>query len=69
MSDAPSIDIFLKYLISGRRASTKSLELESVGVELLSGKVIGGFENDNEKSSVPNIYAIGDVLHVIQSIL
>ncbi|PVD33031.1 hypothetical protein C0Q70_08479 [Pomacea canaliculata] len=50
-------------MATGRRASTKSLELESVGVELLSGKVIGGFENDNEKSSVPNIYAIGDVLH------
>ncbi|KAI1901079.1 hypothetical protein AGOR_G00056440 [Albula goreensis] len=44
----------------GRTAETKTLNLEKIGVALKkeSGKVIVG---DNESSSVPNIFAIGDI--------
>ena len=45
---------------------TKNLNLEAVGVKVdpNTNKVIGGHEGDNERSSAPNIYAIGDILHV-----
>ena len=45
----------------GRTADTDGLNLSSVGVETAPGskKVIAG---DDEKSNIPNIYAIGDVL-------
>eukprot|EP01135_Chromosphaera_perkinsii_P004544 Nk52_evm14s288 gene=Nk52_evmTU14s288 len=44
----------------GRDACTKELNLESVGVELnkRSGKII----SKDEQTSVPNVFAIGDVL-------
>jgi thioredoxin reductase (NADPH) len=43
----------------GRSADTKLLNLEAVGVKTASnGKIIAG---DDDKTSVPNIYAIGDV--------
>ena len=50
----------------GRHAVTKNLNLEAVGVKVdpNTNKVIGGHEGDNERSSAPNIYAIGDILHV-----
>ncbi|XP_076472998.1 thioredoxin reductase 2, mitochondrial-like [Babylonia areolata] len=52
-------------LATGRKAETKGLNLEGVGVKLNAetNKVVGGHDGDNERSSVPNIYAIGDVLH------
>jgi len=45
----------------GRDPCTQGIGLENVGVKLnpKNGKVIAG---DNEQSSVPNIYAIGDIL-------
>lgn len=45
----------------GRDPCTKGIGLENVGVKLnpKNGKVIAG---DNEQSSIPNIYAIGDIL-------
>ncbi|XP_022340615.2 thioredoxin reductase 2, mitochondrial-like [Crassostrea virginica] len=50
---------------TGRHAVTKNLNLEAVGVKVdpNTNKVIGGHEGDNERSSAPNIYAIGDILH------
>nr|KAG5694300.1 hypothetical protein BaRGS_032018 [Batillaria attramentaria] len=52
-------------LATGRVAETQSLNLEHVGVKVdeKSRKVIGGHDGDNEKSTVENIFAIGDVLH------
>lgn len=42
----------------GRAADTKGLNLEKVGVKTASnGKVVAG---DNDQTTVPNIYAIGD---------
>ncbi|CAH1246309.1 TXNRD1 [Branchiostoma lanceolatum] len=48
----------------GRFANTGTLGLDTVGVEWYSesGKVIGRDENP-EQSSVPHIFAIGDILH------
>jgi pyruvate/2-oxoglutarate dehydrogenase complex dihydrolipoamide dehydrogenase (E3) component len=50
----------------GRNPDTDSLNLESVGVKTdeQTKKIIGNHDHDRERSSVPNIYAIGDVLHV-----
>ncbi|KAK7088567.1 thioredoxin reductase 2, mitochondrial-like [Littorina saxatilis] len=59
-------DTFQTVLFAtGRRPDTESINLEGVGVKVdqESRKVIGGHEDDNERSSVSNIYAIGDVLH------
>jgi len=45
----------------GRSADTHLLNLEAVGVKTASnGKVIAA---DNDVTSVPNIYAIGDVVN------
>lgn len=46
----------------GRRALTKELKPENVGLKLVdeSGKI----DAINEQTNVPNIYAVGDVLHV-----
>ena len=42
----------------GRTAETKALNLEAVGVKTSkSGKVIA---DDNDQTSVPNIYSVGD---------
>ncbi|KAK6192120.1 hypothetical protein SNE40_003654 [Patella caerulea] len=51
-------------MATGRNAETGGLNLGNIGVNLdeSSHKVIGGYHGDNEKSSVSNIYAIGDVL-------
>lgn len=46
----------------GRKASTHSLELSRAGVRVDDdGKVV---VNDTERTSAPNIYAIGDVAKV-----
>ncbi|XP_074644054.1 thioredoxin reductase 2, mitochondrial-like [Tubulanus polymorphus] len=58
-------DVFETVLMAiGRTADTKGLNLENVGVRLnkSTGKIIGKNDGDNERSSVRNIYAIGDVL-------
>ncbi|KAL5016313.1 hypothetical protein ScPMuIL_005902 [Solemya velum] len=49
----------------GRSAETQNLKLDNAGVLLdqTSRKIIGGRDGDNERSSVPHIYGIGDVLH------
>ena len=46
---------------------TDSLNLESVGVLLDKDnrKIIGNHDNDQERSSVPHIYGLGDVLQVL----
>ncbi|GAB1609562.1 thioredoxin reductase 2, mitochondrial-like [Argonauta hians] len=59
-------DIYDTVLMAtGRLPETKTLQLNntSVQVDPSSGKIIGGFDGDGEKTSAPNIYAIGDVLH------
>ena len=49
----------------GRIATTENMGLKEVGVQLANnGCIIGKHGNDQERSSVPNIYAIGDVLQV-----
>lgn len=52
--------------IVGRKPETSGINLESVGVKTdpETNKIIGNYDHDHERSSVPNIYAIGDVLHV-----
>lgn len=45
----------------GRSADSHTLGLEQVGVKIASnGKIIAG---DDDKTSVDNIFAIGDVAH------
>ena len=58
--------IILLVLVAGRKADTSGLNLSEVGVytDTETGKIIGNHDNDYERSSVPNIYAIGDVLYV-----
>lgn len=46
----------------GRQALTKELKLENAGVKVLSEN--GKIDAENEQTNVPNIYAVGDVLHV-----
>jgi dihydrolipoamide dehydrogenase len=47
-----------KLLVAtGRRPRTRELGLESVGVEVLRGRVV---VNDRMETSVPSVYAIGD---------
>jgi len=44
---------------TGRKATTKDLKLENAGVKVLkSGKI----PTENERTNVPHIYAVGDVL-------
>lgn len=45
----------------GRRALTKDLQLENVGVKLNADN--GKIEATNEQTNIPNIFAVGDVLH------
>jgi len=67
MSQGPSgehhTDEYDTVLVAvGRRAETKGMGLEDVGVELhpASGKIVTG---EDEATSVPGVYAIGDVAH------
>lgn len=45
----------------GRKTSTEGLNLQAIGVKIdkESGKIIA----ENERTNIPNIYAVGDVLH------
>ncbi|CAC5419494.1 TXNRD [Mytilus coruscus] len=59
-------DIYDTVLMAvGRKPETLRINLESVGVvtDPETNKIVGNHDNDHERSSVPNIYAIGDVLH------
>ncbi|XP_014788741.1 thioredoxin reductase 2, mitochondrial [Octopus bimaculoides] len=51
-------------MATGRQPETQTLQLQntSVQVDRSSGKILGGFDGDGEKTSAANIYAIGDVL-------
>ncbi|CAD5113280.1 DgyrCDS2458 [Dimorphilus gyrociliatus] len=50
-------------LATGRTADTSGLGLEKIGVELDENKkVIGNFGGEFERTSIDNIYAIGDIL-------
>lgn len=46
----------------GRRALTKDLKLENAGVVTVPDD--DKIDAQNEQTNVPNIYAVGDVLHV-----
>lgn len=50
---------------TGRHAVTNNLNLEALGIEVdqTTQKVFGGHSDDHERTSVANIYAIGDILH------
>ncbi|XP_071110707.1 thioredoxin reductase 2, mitochondrial-like isoform X1 [Haliotis cracherodii] len=59
-------DVFDTILMAvGRRPETHSLGLRQVGVALdeTTNKILGGHGGDHERTSVNNIYGIGDVLH------
>lgn len=51
-------------LAIGRTANTRNLNLKKVGVQTHESnlKVLGGFGGEFEKTSVNNIYAVGDCL-------
>lgn len=52
-------------LAVGRHPVTQSLGLDKLGMDVDSKtqKIVGGYGQDQERTSVPNVYAIGDVLH------
>ena len=55
---------------TGRVPETSQLGLQEVGVEMdKGGFVVGGHDTDHERSSVANIYAVGDVLKVGETLL
>ena len=58
------IDDFLCF--PGRSPETAGIGLETIGVtvDVDSGYIVGGHNDDSERTSVNNIYAIGDVLKV-----
>ncbi|XP_014665435.1 PREDICTED: thioredoxin reductase 2, mitochondrial-like isoform X2 [Priapulus caudatus] len=62
--DADDSDEFSTVLLAiGREPCTKSLNLDVAGVKMneSTGFIVGS-EEESERTSVPNIYAIGDVL-------
>lgn len=46
----------------GRRPLTEELKPENAGLKLIAET--GKIETTNEQTNVPNIFAVGDVLHV-----
>ncbi|KAK3599073.1 hypothetical protein CHS0354_024400 [Potamilus streckersoni] len=59
-------DVYDTVLLAvGRAPDVKGLNINvtKVAIHPDSGKVVGGMGGDSERSSVPHIYAIGDVLH------
>jgi len=60
----------LCLLLSGRIPATSKIGLTELGVEMdESGFIVGNHGGDAERTSVPNIYAIGDILKVSISTL
>ena len=49
----------------GRRALTAELKPENVGLKLV--EETGKIDAINEQTNIPNIFAVGDVLHVSSS--
>ncbi|KAL4444775.1 hypothetical protein ABPG74_015983 [Tetrahymena malaccensis] len=49
----------------GRQPNISLLNLDQIGVQVHSDsqKIIGGHNNDSERTSVDNIFSVGDVLH------
>lgn len=65
------MDVFETILVAvGRTANTTLLNLDKVGVKLnpVNKKIVGGFDSEVEKTSVSNIYALGDVLDGAQEL-
>jgi len=59
-------DVFDTVMFAtGRVADTKGLNLEAAGVKTASN---GKFDCDNERTNVPNIFAIGDVVNGAQEL-
>ncbi|XP_067934536.1 thioredoxin reductase 2, mitochondrial-like [Watersipora subatra] len=59
-------DVYDTILVAvGRESRLVDTGVEELGVQLdnRSGCILGGFEGEAERTSVNNIYAIGDVLH------
>ena len=58
--------IILPPCQTGRKAQTGTLNLQELGVELVeeTGKIVGGYGAEHERTAVPNIFAVGDVLEV-----
>ena len=58
--------IILPPCRTGRKAQTGTLNLQELGVELVeeTGKIVGGYGAEHERTAVPNIFAVGDVLEV-----
>jgi len=46
----------------GRQPCTEALKLENIGLQLNSRS--GKIDAIDEQTNIPNIYAVGDVLHV-----
>lgn len=54
-------------LATGRTLETENLGLENAGVKIAkNGKIMGNYGGEFERTSVDNIYAIGDILKVSQ---
>ncbi|MCZ6620253.1 MAG: glutathione-disulfide reductase [Gammaproteobacteria bacterium] len=64
LGDGTTMDADLVMYATGRTPNTKDLGLETVGVEL--SKRGGIVVDDYYQTSVPNIYAIGDVIDAVQ---
>lgn len=60
LNGTESSDIFDTVLMAcGRHPLTKELKTDKIGLDLaISGKIL----TDNEQSSIPNIFAVGDVI-------
>ena len=64
LSTGETLDVDLVLTAVGRIPNTKGLGLEAIGVKLGAR---GGVEVDDDyRSSVPNIFAVGDVLDRVQ---
>lgn len=59
LSQGEAVECDMVVVAVGRRANTQSLGLEEIGVKLSRGKIVAG---DDMRTSVENIYAVGDVV-------
>lgn len=64
LEDGTSFDTDCVFYATGRKPKTESLGLENIGVEMdHTGAIL---VNDDYQSSVPSIYALGDVINRVQ---